>query len=132
MAWPNDVTRKDLRIEYFRGSGPGGQHRNKTSSACRITHVPTGISAKAEDERCQHKNKRIAFRRLAEKLVPIMKKLARGDTAAVRPTERIRTYHAVRGTVKDERVPGTAFDYEKTINGDLDPLISAIAVAQEK
>jgi len=83
MAWPNTVRKDDLRIEFYRGSGPGGQHRNKTSSACRITHKITGISAQCEDERCQHKNKKIAFRRLAAKLVPLMKKEVEGAVAKI-------------------------------------------------
>lgn len=73
MAWPNDVRKSDLRIDTYRGSGAGGQHRNKTDSAVRITHLPTGISAQAEDERDQSRNKKLAFRRLCNKLVPLMK-----------------------------------------------------------
>jgi len=58
------LTKKDFRIDFYRGSGKGGQHRNKTSSACRITHIATGLSSTSEDERSQHQNKKLAFNRL--------------------------------------------------------------------
>lgn len=125
MAWPNTVRKDDLRIEFYRGSGPGGQHRNKTSSACRITHKITGISAQCEDERCQHKNKKIAFRRLAAKLVPLMKKEVEGEQQKIRPTEVIRTYHQVRGTVKDKRID-KIFKYDEILDGNLESLIKEI------
>lgn len=132
MSWPNDVRRKDLRIEFYRGSGKGGQHRNKTDSACRITHIETGVSAQAEDERSQHMNRRLAFRRLAAKLVPMMKaEITKNDVKAKRSTERVRTYHAVRGTVKDDRVPDKVFDYDETMDGDLAPIIEAILEQEE-
>jgi len=54
--WPHDVTKKDLKISYYRGSGPGGQHRNKTDSACRILHLPTGISVESQDSKSQKQN----------------------------------------------------------------------------
>lgn len=127
MAWPYNVTRKDLRIDYYRGSGKGGQNRNKTDSACRITHILTGISAQAEDERSQKMNRRLAFRRLAAKLVPIMRaEITKNDIKKKRSTERVRTYHAVRKTVKDDRVPDRVFDYDETMDGNLDPIITAI------
>lgn len=122
--WPNTVTKSDLRIEYYRGSGPGGQHRNKTNSACRITHIPTGISAQAEDNRCQHKNRRLAFRRLAEKLVPIMKNADKQEPE--KSSTRIRTYHEPRGTVKDTRLSKT-WDYDSVVHGKkLEELIEAL------
>jgi len=58
------LTKKDFRLDYYRGSGKGGQHRNKTSSACRITHLETGFCATSEDERSQHQNRKLAFNRL--------------------------------------------------------------------
>lgn len=73
MAWPNDVTKKDLKIEYLRGSGNGGQKRQKTSSACRIHHIPTGLIGYAEDTRSQSTNRELAFNRLVTKLVPLIK-----------------------------------------------------------
>ena len=65
MAWPENVRKADLRVEYFRGSGKGGQKRNKTSSACRITHIPTGRTASSEATRSQTNNRADAFTKLA-------------------------------------------------------------------
>lgn len=124
MTWPNDVTKKDIRIEFYRGSGKGGQHRNKTDSACRMTHIPTGITAQAEDQRKQNQNKKICFKRLAAKLVPLMK--AAAVTNNFEPNkERVRTYHEPRQTVKDHRT-GKIYNYESILNGDLDQIINDI------
>ena len=125
MAWPRDVTKADLLIVPYRGSGPGGQHRNKTMSCCRITHTPTGIVAHAEEQRHYPQNKKVAFKRLVEKLGPLMKKAileARGDIPPPNK-ERIRTYHEKRGTVVDHRVPGVVFSYSQVLEGDLTPVI---------
>jgi peptide chain release factor 1 len=127
MGWPYNVSRKDLRIDTYRGSGKGGQHRNKTDSAVRVTHIVTGISAQCEEERSQHINKRIAFRRLAEKLVPLMRSAIRKDgITMVRSNERVRTYNEVRGTVKDDRLPGQVFDYDEIMDGRLDYLLEEL------
>lgn len=102
----------DLRFEYMRGTGPGGQHRNKTDSACRVTHIPTGISAYA-DERSQHTSKRKALQELKSRLRSIQQekkaaeKKARRDHA-IHNTERIRTYDLGRGVVTDHRTGKTA------------------------
>jgi len=102
MSWPETVRKEDLRIDYYRGSGKGGQKRNKTSSACRITHIPTGIYAQAEDERYQNRNKKLAFKRLVEKLVPLMKKINKTQEHNI-SKERIRSYNEPRQQVKDHR-----------------------------
>ena len=116
MAWPKDVRKSDLRIEFYRGSGPGGQHRNKTDSACRITHRPTQISAQSEGHRSQHRNRTAAFRRLAHKLIPLMRDAARSKRPPL-PTKRIRTYHQPRNTVKDERIKGRVWTYDDVLDG---------------
>lgn len=116
MAWPKNVRKTDLRIEFYRGSGAGGQHRNKTDSACRITHKPTKISAQAEDERSQHRNRTIAFRRLANKLIPLMRDAAQPPRPPL-PTERVRTYHQPRNAVKDERIKGRVWSYNDVMEG---------------
>lgn len=91
---------KDFRVDTFRGTGPGGQHRNKTESCVRITHIESGMAASACESRSQATNKRVAFRRLASKLiahyVPARQKErnASGDVV-------VRTYHAVDNRVKD-------------------------------
>ena len=125
MAWPESVDKSQIKIEFFRGQGPGGQHRNKTDSACRMTHIPTGISAMAQDQRSQHQNRRVAFKRLADKLIPIMKAKLALEKAGVN-RERIRTYHEKRGTVVDHRVPDKVFNLKSVLDGDLDPIISAV------
>lgn len=114
--WPNDVRKKDLRIDYYRGSGKGGQHRNKTDSACRITHIPTGVVAQSEDQRSQHQNRITAFKRLAVKLIPLMRGVEK--RAAGLPVSRIRTYNEIRKTVKDDRVPGKTWSYNEVVDGD--------------
>ena len=117
--WPNDVKKSDLRIEYYRASGPGGQHKNKKDTACRITHKPTGISAYATDSKSQSQNRKKAFRKLANKLIPLMKGAA---VAQEKSNETIRTYHEIRDSVKDHRT-GTVANYGSVINGDLDDLM---------
>lgn len=119
--WPNDVRKKDLQIEYYRGSGKGGQHRNKRDTACRITHNPTGLSATAEDSKSQSQNKRNAFKKLAEKLTPLM--VPRVDK--VSSNERIRTYHEPRGEVIDHRI-NKKFNYHDIIEGNMSELIEEV------
>lgn len=124
MAWPQNVTRADLKIVFCRGSGAGGQNRNKRDTACQMTHIPTGISVRAEDERTQEANKRLAFRRLAEKLIPLMKKAARlpPPTPEEQPGRWLRTYHGVRKVVVDHRIPSKIFTYDSVLDGDIDQI----------
>jgi len=129
MAWPSTVRKTDLKIDTYRGSGPGGQHRNRTNSAVRITHIPTGLSACAEEHKSQGQNKKAAFRRLADKLVPLMKQALQPEIEANRSTERIRTYHEPRQTVKDDRVEGRVWNYEDIMEGKLEDLIEAVHTA---
>ena len=128
MAWPYTVRKKDLRIEFLRGSGAGGQHRNKTDSACRMTHLETGEVGYSEDERHQLLNKKKAFQRLAEKLAPLMKRAILEEQGKIPPPckDRIRTYHEKRGTVVDHRVPGKTFNYQSVLDGNLTPVIAAV------
>jgi len=131
MAWPNDVTKKDLRIECCRGSGKGGQNRNKRDTAVRITHIPTGLSARAEDQRTQAMNKKNAFLRLAKQLVPLMKnEIKEAKRSPKRATEVVRTYSDVHGSVRDKRLPGRDFRYADVLDGKLDELIRSIAVEE--
>lgn len=120
MAWPNDVTEKDLRIEYMRGSGAGGQKMNKTSSACRITHISTGISSRCEAERSQPQNKTRAFEILARKLIPMMRQALETGTITPKPSDlrRVRTYHEPDQRVKDDRLPGKSWTYDSVLEGD--------------
>lgn len=106
------MKRTDLKIEYMRGSGPGGQHRNKTESACRITHIPSGIQAYA-DERSQKHSLKSAMQELESRIadaksgVKAAAKKARRDEA-IKPSATVRTYNMSRGVVKDHRTGKTA------------------------
>jgi protein subunit release factor B len=118
MAWPQDVTKKDLIIRFARGSGAGGQNRNKRDTACSITHIPTGISARSEDQRSQNQNKQTAFKRLADKLVPIMKAAAANRGIPVeRQTLTIRHYRESDQKVVDKRL-NREFRYNDVIYKD--------------
>jgi len=128
MAWPDDVRKDQLRIEYYRGSGAGGQKRNKTSSACRITHLPTGHVGSCENHRSQSKNRTEAFRRLVDKHLKTLM-LAAARVAPLREAtsnERVRTYHGPRNTVIDHRVPDQAWQYDRVLDGGLDGIHSAL------
>lgn len=124
--WPETVTKDDLKIEYMRGGGKGGQNRNKQDTACRITHIPTGISVRAEDQRTQEANKKLAFQRLAVKLVPLMKAANRNPIETKQITTRIRTYNEQRNSVIDERIPNKIFNYTEILDGDLDKLFKEL------
>lgn len=100
--WPYTVRKSDLKIGFYKGSGPGGQHRNKVETACRITHKLTGISACSEKSKSQAHNKKSAFKKLADKLLPLMIETAPLTAAGIHET--IRVYNKNRNTVKDKRI----------------------------
>jgi len=130
MPWPNNVTKADLRIDYYRPSGPGGQKVNKTSSACRITHIPTGIACSSEETRVQRQNRDTAFRKLVKLLIPLMKAAALGEQPAKPTLERVRTYHFPDQRVTDVRVSGKAWRPADVLDGDaLDEIIGAVSRA---
>lgn len=116
------LRKNDLRIQTFKSSGPGGQHRNKVETAVRITHIATGISAESTDSKSQLRNKRKAFLKLVDKLVThyTREKIARSQT-----TERIRTYNKMRNVVKDHRT-GTEAGYDVVLDGNIDCFIDAL------
>lgn len=119
------AVRSDFRVETFRGSGPGGQHRNKTESCVRITHIPTGFVATACEDRDQRKNRKVAFRRLAAKLIEDVRRSM--DTRPPVNNETIRTYHAVDNRVKDH-ASGLTLPYTEVVErGNLGPMIEARA-----
>lgn len=114
--WPNNVDKTQLEISYSRGSGNGGQKKQKTSSKCTMKHIPTGIQVTCEEYREQSKNKTKAFQKLAEKLVPLMKKAFQIEKIK-QETERIRTYKEKEDLVIDERTDST-FSYSDVMEGN--------------
>ncbi len=127
MAWAETVRKSDLKITYYRDSGPGGQHRNKADTACRIIHIPTGIMSTASEQRSQLQNRNMAFSRLAEQLKPLMI-LAAQSSKPLKSNKRIRTYTENRQTVKDVRL-NKKYSYNKVLFGDgLDKLLKDLAV----
>jgi len=127
---------KDLQIDTFRSSGAGGQHVNKTESAIRVTHLPTGLVVECQDERSQYKNKDRAIKILRSKLYEAEQAKQDAAIAAQRRSqvgsgdrsERIRTYNFPQNRVTDHRLSGDSknFNIDQIINGDLDPLIDAL------
>lgn len=107
--------RTDFRVDYYRGSGAGGQNRNKLDTAVRITDIETGLFASCEEQRTQGQNRKIAFQRLAKKLVEHHFPSKSKERAPYE--ERIRTYHEPRGTVKDHRTNKT-YDYDDVVKGN--------------
>lgn len=128
---------KDLQIDTFRSSGAGGQHVNKTESAIRITHLPTGTVVECQDERSQHKNKDKAMKVLRARLYDAEKAKHDAAIAGERKSqvgtgdrsERIRTYNYPQGRVTDHRINLTLYRLEQILNGDLDELIDALITA---
>lgn len=132
-----EINEKDLQIDTFRSSGAGGQHINKTSSAIRITHIPTGTVVECQDERSQHKNKEKALKVLRARLYDAEKAKHDAEIAGERRaqvgtgdrSERIRTYNYPQGRVSDHRINLTLYKLEAILNGDLDELIDALITA---
>lgn len=132
-----DINPSDLKIDTFRSSGAGGQHINKTSSAIRITHLPTGTVVECQDERSQYKNKDKALKVLKSRLLDEKVQKQQGEIAAERKSqvgtgdrsERIRTYNYPQSRVTDHRIGLTLYKLEEVLNGELeqviDPLIAA-------
>src|ERR1700736_691918 len=124
----------DLRIDTYRSSGAGGQHVNKTDSAIRITHLPTGIVVECQDERSQHKNRSRAMSLLRAKLLSAEREKQQSAQAQSRKlqvgsgdrSERIRTYNFPQGRVTDHRINLTLYKLDDVMNGQLDELIEAL------
>jgi len=132
---------KDLRIDTYRSSGPGGQHMQKTDSAVRITHLPTGVAVACQDERSQLKNKTKAMRILAAKLLDMKREAEAKKISQARKTqigtgdrsEKIRTYNFPDHRVTDHRINFTSHQLEAILEGDMDELSDAlIKAAQER
>ncbi|WP_195983558.1 peptide chain release factor 1 [Clostridium sp. D33t1_170424_F3] len=132
-----EINPKDLQIDTFRSSGAGGQHINKTSSAIRITHLPTGMVVECQDERSQFKNKDKAMKVLRSRLYEIEQAKQDAQVAADRRSqvgtgdrsERIRTYNYPQGRMTDHRIDLTLYRLDSLLNGDIDEVIDALIAA---
>ena len=134
-----EINPADLRIDVFRASGAGGQHINKTESAVRITHIPTGLVVECQDERSQYKNKDRAMKILRSRLYEMMLQEQNEKIASERKmqvgtgdrSERIRTYNFPQGRMTDHRIGLTLYRLEDIMNGNLDEILDALATADE-
>jgi peptide chain release factor 1 len=135
-----DIEPKDLRIDVYRSSGPGGQSVNTTDSAVRVTHVPTGIVVTCQDEKSQHKNKAKALKVLRSRLLEKARREQQKEIAAARRSmvgsgdrsAKIRTYNFPQGRVTDHRIGLTIHNLDGVLDGDLDEIISALAVTHRE
>ena len=124
----------ELRIDTFRASGAGGQHVNKTDSAVRVTHLPSGIVVECQDDRSQHKNKAQALSLLAARLKDKQMRERQAKEAATRKSligsgdrsDRIRTYNFPQGRVTDHRINLTLYKIDQIMDGELDELVNAL------
>ncbi|MEM9363962.1 MAG: peptide chain release factor 1 [Bacteroidota bacterium] len=129
---------KDVRIDYFCSSGPGGQSVNTTYSAVRLTHVPTGLVAQCQDQKSQHKNKEKAFKVLRSRLYDLELAKKQEEDAAKRNSQvssgdrsaKIRTYNYPQGRVTDHRIGLTLYDLQNIINGDVQKIIDELMLVE--
>ena len=135
-----EINPADLRIDTYRASGAGGQHVNKTDSAVRITHLPTGIVSECQDDRSQHKNKAKALEYLHSRLLSAEQEKQKKDTDESRKkqigsgdrSERIRTYNFPQGRVTDHRINLTLYKLDQLIEGNIEPLIDSLIEESRK
>ena len=133
----NDV---DLKIDTYRASGAGGQHVNKTESAIRITHIPSGLVVTCQDESSQHKNRAAALKVLRSRLLADQKEKAAAERAAERKSlvstgdrsAKIRTYNFPQGRVTDHRINFTSYRLSEIMNGDIDEIIEKLKIAEQQ
>ncbi|HEY6737541.1 MAG TPA: peptide chain release factor 1 [Actinopolymorphaceae bacterium] len=135
-----EIAEKDLRIDVFRSSGPGGQSVNTTDSAVRITHLPTGVVVSCQNEKSQLQNKEQALRILRARLLAIAQEQADAEAADARRSqvrtvdrsERVRTYNFPQNRITDHRVGYTAYNLDQVLDGDLDGVIGALLEADQR
>ena len=135
-----EINEKDLQIDYYRSGGAGGQHVNKTESAIRITHLPTGIVVQCQDERSQGKNREKAMNWLKSKLYDYYQSQADSAYAEKRKSqvgngdrcEKIRTYNYPQSRVTDHRINMTIYSLENFMNGDIGEMVEALTIADQQ
>ncbi len=133
-----EINPKDVRIDYFCSSGPGGQSVNTTYSAVRLTHIPTGLVAQCQDQKSQHKNKEKAFKVLRSRLYDLELAKKQEADAAKRGSmvtsgdrsAKIRTYNYPQGRVTDHRIGLTLYDLSNIVNGDIQKIIDELMLAE--
>lgn len=129
-----NINPADLKVDTYRASGAGGQHVNKTDSAIRITHLPTGLVVECQDERSQHKNRAKAMSLLQSRILSDEKAKQQKEQAATRKklvgsgdrSERIRTYNFPQGRITDHRIGLTLYQLEDIMEGNVDPIIEPL------
>jgi peptide chain release factor 1 len=134
-----EINPADLRIDTFRASGAGGQHINKTDSAVRITHIPTGIVVECQDDRSQHRNKAQAMSVLAARINDAKQRQQQQQIASQRKSligsgdrsERIRTYNFPQGRITDHRINLTLYKIDAIMDGDLEELVSGLTAEHQ-
>jgi peptide chain release factor 1 len=134
-----EINPVDLQVDTYRASGAGGQHVNKTESAIRITHVPSGIVVACQDERSQHKNRDRAMKILRSKLYERAQEQQHSELAQERKSqvgtgdrsERIRTYNYPQGRITDHRIGLTLYKIEEILDGDVDDIIDALITTDQ-
>ena len=132
------IDQKDVRVDFFCSSGPGGQSVNTTYSAVRLTHIPTGLVAQCQDQKSQHKNKEKAFKVLRSRLYDLELAKKQEEDAAKRNSQvssgdrsaKIRTYNYPQGRVTDHRIGLTLYDLQNIINGDVQKIIDELMLVE--
>ena len=135
-----DINDGDLKIDTYRASGAGGQHVNKTESAIRITHVPTGLVVTCQDESSQHKNRAAALKVLKARLLASEQQKVAAERAAERKSlvstgdrsAKIRTYNFPQGRITDHRISFTSYKLHEVMDGDLTELIEKLKIAEQQ
>ncbi len=134
-----DINMSDVRVDTFRASGAGGQHVNKTDSAVRVTHIPTGTVVECQDGRSQHKNKAQAMSVLASRILDAQQQVQQKEQASTRKelvgsgdrSQRIRTYNYPQGRITDHRINLTLYKLAEIMEGDLESVIEPLIVEQQ-
>jgi peptide chain release factor 1 len=134
-----NINMNDVRVDTFRASGAGGQHVNKTDSAVRVTHIPTGTVVECQDGRSQHKNKAQALSVLASRILDAQQQEQQKEQASQRKelvgsgdrSQRIRTYNYPQGRVTDHRINLTLYKLNEVMEGDLEAIIDPLVIEQQ-